>query len=378
MITYVNTVLVSTKGAELAAKADVEKAFATKQEVLSNEAIGKFVIMKMEGNFGQLETADRYSADLVENEYVTKFRIGIITNKYTTVVDHKSGEVAYKPIIKWSNNIKSADITSFVATKYPTAGQTEDEVTLDFSNLSKSALETEFGKGNRRIVVRLTFKDMPTRYRKWTESYEYVTTPNDKAEDIAKAIVKEINSQYKRARVYAKVDADNNKKVILTAMPYDDDDTNDSLNWANKVRFSVNAYYTDPTAPAFASKNKYSINGLVIKKVSGVWPTTSGKLVRDRESQAMGYQGILNRGECTWPIIKPDMMTDITKNYDGITIMFENHYHAADDQIRRTKECVEIYDVAGSLTTSVERLSGSGKALENIQSFISKVAKVQA
>lgn len=377
MITYVNTVLVSTKGATLAVKNDVEKIFNTKQEVLNNEAIGKFVIMKMEGNFDQLPSADRYSADLVENEYVTKFRIGIITNKYTTVVDHKSGGVAYKPIIKWSNNIKSADITSFVATKYPTTGQTEDTVTLDFSNLTGSALETEFGKGNRRIVVRLTFKDMPTRYRKWTESYEYITAPNDTAITIAAAIVKQINTQHKRARVYAKVDQENNKKVVLTAMPYDDDDANDSLNWANKVRFSVNAYYTDPTAPAFASKNKYSINGLVIKKVPGVWPTTSGKLVRDRESQAMGYQGILNRGEGTWPIIKPDMMTDITKNYDGITIMFENHYHAADDQIRRTKECVEIYDVAGSLTTSVERTS-STKALESISYFISKVAKVQA
>lgn len=377
MITYVNTVLVSTKGAVLATKNDAEAAFATKQEVLNNEAIGKFVIMKMEGNFGQLPAANRYSADLVENEYVTKFRIGIITNKYTTIVDHKNGGVVYKPIIKWSNNIKSADITSFVATKYPTSGQTEDTVTLDFSNLTGSALETEFGKGNRRIVVRLTFKDMPTRYRKWTESYEYITAPNDTAITIAAAIVKQINTQYKRARVYAKVDQENNKKVILTAMPYDDDDANDSLNWANKVRFSVNAYYTDPTAPAFASKNKYSINGLVIKKVPGVWPTTSGKLVRDRESQAMGYQGILNRGEGTWPIIKPDMMTDITKNYDGITIMFENHYHAADDQIRRTKECVEIYDVAGSLNTSVERAS-STNALESIKYFISKVAKVQA
>lgn len=377
MITYVNTVLVSTKGAVLATKNDAEAAFATKQEVLNNKAIGKFVIMKMEGNFGQLPAADRYSADLVENEHVTKFRIGIITNKYTTTVDHKNGGVVYKPIIKWSNNIKSADITSFVATKYPTSGQTEDTVTLDFSNLTGSALETEFGKGNRRIVVRLTFKDMPTRYRKWTESYEYITAPNDTAITIAAAIVKQINTQYKRARVYAKVDQENNKKVVLTAMPYDDDDTNDSLNWANKVRFSVNAYYTDPTAPAFASKNKYSINGLVIKKVPGVWPTTSGKLVRDRESQAMGYQGILNRGEGTWPIIKPDMMTDITKNYDGITIMFENHYHAADDQIRRTKECVEIYDVAGSLNTSVERTS-STNALESIKYFISKVAKVQA
>lgn len=377
MITYVNTVLVSTKGAELAAKTDVEAKFTTKQEVLSNKAIGKFVIMKMEGNFDQLETANRYSTDLVENEYVTKFRIGIITNKYTTLVDHKSGAVVYKPIIKWSNNIKSADITSFVATKYPTDGQTEDTVTLDFSNLTGSALETEFGKGDRRIVVRLTFKDMPTRYRKWTESYEYITVPNDTAITIAAAIVKQINTQHKRARVYAKVDQENNKMVVLTAMPYDDDDANDSLNWANKVRFSVNAYYTDPTAPAFASKNKYSINGLVIKKVPGVWPTTSGKLVRDRESQAMGYQGILNRGEGTWPIIKPDMMTDITKNYDGITIMFENHYHAADDQIRRTKECVEIYDIAGSLTTSIEHTS-STKALESISYFISKVAKVHA
>lgn len=377
MITYVNTVLVSTKGAGLAVKDDVEKIFNTKQEVLSNEAIGKFVIMKMEGNFDQIPTADKYSANLVENEKVTKFRIGIITNKYTTIVDHKSGAVAYKPIIKWSNNIKSADITSFVATKYPTAGQTEDTVTLDFSNLTGSALETEFGKGDRRIVVRLTFKDMPTRYRKWTESYEYITVPNDTAITIAAAIVKQINTQYKRARVYAKVDQENNKKVILTAMPYDDDDANDSLNWANKVRFSVNAYYTDPTAPAFASKNKYSINGLVIKKVPGVQPTTSGKLVRDRESQAMGYQGILNRGEGTWPIIKPDMMTDITKNYDGITIMFENHYHAADDQIRRTKECVEIYDVAGSLGTSVTRTSQI-QSLEIIKNFILSVTKTQA
>lgn len=377
MITYVNTVLVSTKGAGLAVKADVEKVFNTKQEVLSNEAIGKFVIMKMEGNFDQIPTADKYSDKLVDNEKVTKFRIGIITNKYTTLVEHKSGAVAYKPIIKWSNNIKCADITSFVATKYPTAGQTEDTVTLDFSNLTGSALETEFGKGNRRIVVRLTFKDMPTRYRKWTESYEYITVPNDTAITIAAAIVKQINTQYKRARVYAKVDSENNKKVILTAMPYDDDDANDSLNWANKVRFSVNAYYTDPTAPAFASKNKYSINGLVIKKVPGVWPTTSGKLIRDRESQAMGYQGILNRGEGTWPIIKPDMMTDITKNYDGITIMFENHYHAADDQIRRTKECVEIYDVAGSLGTSVTRET-QGSSLEIIKNFILSVANTKA
>ena len=220
----------------------------------------------------------------------------------------------------------------------------EDTVTIDFSKVD-SAIISEFAKGERRIVIRITFKDMPTRYRKWTESYEYITKPGDTADTIAEAIKKQINVQYKRARVYATAAAG---VVTLKAMAYDDDNMNDSLNWANKVRFSVNAYYTDPTAPAFASKNKYSITGLAIKKIPGKWCTTDAKLVRDREAQAMGYQGILNRGEGTWPVIKPDMVTDITKKYDGITIMFENHYHAADDQIRRTKECVEIYGVKGS------------------------------
>ena len=60
----------------------------------------------------------------------------------------------------------------------------------------------------------------------------------------------------------------------------------------------------------------------------------------------MGYEGILNRGCCTWPIIKPAMTADITKNYNGITIEFENMYRAADDIQRHTKQVVEIYTLA--------------------------------
>lgn len=270
-----------------------------------------------------------------------KFRIGFITGK-NTAVRTKDGDVKYTPVIKWTNPIKREDITSIAKQTY--FQSTPEKVTINFKNVETVAPEimTEFAKGERRIIVRITFKDMPTRYRKWTESYEYVTKPGDTAEKIAEAIKKQINVQYKRARVYATAEAG---IVTLEAMEYDDDNVNDSLNWANKVRFSVNAYYTDPTAPAFASKNKYSITGLKINKTPGKWCATDAKLVRDREAQAMGYQGILNRGEGTWPVIKPDMVTDITKNYDGLTIMFENHYHAADDQIRRTKECVEIYDI---------------------------------
>ena len=328
MITYVNTVLVGT-GAELAATAPV----AQTEKNTPNTDAGKFIVMSMDN------VTDPYST--TNTAKAKKFRIGFITGK-NTAVRTKDGDVKYTPVIKWTNPIKREDITSIAKQTY--FQSTPEKVTIDFKNVETVAPEimTEFAKGERRIIVRLTFKDMPTRYRKWTESYEYVTKPGDTAEKIAEAIKKQINVQYKRARVYATANAG---IVTLKAMEYDDDNVNDSLNWANKVRFSVNAYYTDPTAPAFASKNKYSITGLKIEKTPGKWCTTDAKLVRDREAQAMGYQGILNRGEGTWPVIKPDMVTDITKNYDGLTIMFENHYHAADDQIRRTKECVEIYDI---------------------------------
>lgn len=328
MITYVNTVLVGTGAGVCAAK----PAAPTDKNTPSTDA-GKFIMMNMDG----VAQSNLYTVDT----NTKKFRIGFITSKN---VAHrtKDGDVTYVPVIKWSNTIKRDDIISMV--KQAHFNNSEDTVTIDFSKVD-SAIISEFAKGERRIVIRITFKDMPTRYRKWTESYEYITKPGDTADTIAEAIKKQINVQYKRARVYATAAAG---VVTLKAMEYDDDNVNDSLNWANKVRFSVNAYYTDPTAPAFASKNKYSITGLEIKKIPGKWCTTDAKLVRDREAQAMGYQGILNRGEGTWPVIKPDMVTDITKKYDGITIMFENHYHAADDQIRRTKECVEIYGVTGS------------------------------
>lgn len=328
MITYVNTVLVGTGAGVCAAKPTAP----TDKNTPSTDA-GKFIMMNMDG----VAESNLYTV----NTNTKKFRIGFITSKN---VAHrtKDGDVTYVPVIKWSNTIKRDDIISTV--KQTHFNNSEDTVTIDFSKVD-SAIISEFAKGERRIVIRITFKDMPTRYRKWTESYEYITKPGDTADTIAEAIKKQINVQYKRARVYATAAAG---VVTLKAMAYDDDNMNDSLNWANKVRFSVNAYYTDPTAPAFASKNKYSITGLEIKKIPGKWCTTDAKLVRDREAQAMGYQGILNRGEGTWPVIKPDMVTDITKNYDGITIMFENHYHAADDQIRRTKECVEIYGVTGS------------------------------
>ena len=318
MITYVNTVFVSNTNNP--GVIEGTKTLKGASDTTLAENAGKFVFDEKDG----------------------LFRIGLVKDGVLRV--HGAKTETYTNIVKWSNwidknYIKSATFMLADAYKKNTKLAEEDTVTIDFTGCDDND-PNEFARGNRRIVVRLTFKDMPTRFRKWTESYEYVTKPGDKAEQIANAFAAIITDQYKRARVDAKAAAG---VLTLTAMPYDDDNSVDTINVANKVRFNANVYYTNPQAAGFASDNKYFPTGLTINKKEGYNDPMSAKNVRDREAQAMGYEGILNRGCCTWPIIKPAMATDLSKKYDGITIEFETKYRAADDIQRHTKQTVEIY-----------------------------------
>lgn len=336
MITYVNTVLVSNLAnvALLAAEPSVNN-----QGVVTDA--GKFIILNCDPNAA---AADLYINSAAKAAAATQIKIGLVTNKTVTV----PGTSTKKALIKWSNIIKASDVKGINALSY--AANTEDEITIDLHSLNNAVL-TEFAKGGKRLIVRLTFKDLPTRYRKWTESYEYVTQIGDTKGTIATGIANLINGQWKRARVSAAATTTSgSEKVVLTALPYDDDNTVDSLNWAGKVRFNANVYYTDPAAEGWESNNKFFPTGVVITKVPGKQYAADAKLVRDRESQAMGYEGILNRGEGTWPIIKPGMNTDLSEHYDAITLEFENMYRAADDIFRKTKQTLEIYAV-GTLTT---------------------------
>lgn len=323
MISYVNTVFVSNTN-NPAVIEGTKTLKGTETNVAGN--VGKFVFDKKD--------------DL--------FRIGLVKDGVLRV--HGAKTETYANVIKWSNwidknYIKSATFMLADAYKKNTNLAEEDTITIDFTGCDDND-PNEFAHGNRRIVVRLTFKDMPTRFRKWTESYEYVTKPGDKAEQIANAFAAIITDQYKRARVDAKAAAG---VLTLTAMPYDDDNSVDTINVANKVRFNANVYYTNPQAAGFASDNKYFPTGLTINKKEGYNDPMSAKNVRDREAQAMGYEGILNRGCCTWPIIKPAMATDLSKKYDGITIEFETKYRAADDIQRHTKQTIEIYVPASEI-----------------------------
>lgn len=360
MITYVNTVLV---GQGKGVYTGTMKALAdnsTKASAIANA--GKFIVNSIDDS---------------------KFRIGLITNKTTEA--YVDGTHTYSPIVRWSNEIKKNDIKGMTVTKYEDNQDSEETVVIDFSGVSNLA---ELAKGNKRVILKLTFKDLPTRFRKWTESYEYVTAENDGAAEIATGLKNAIMRNYKRARIDAKIgtvgenkvftENENGTSIQLVALPYDDDETVDSISPVNKVRFSASMWYTDPQAKGFASKNKYSLAGATITKTPGRQSVGNWKVVRDAESQAMGYMGILNRGECTWPIIKPDMNVQIlpkeidsvmVNGYDAITLEFENMYRTADDLFRKTKQTVEIFCLPSETPTIVNAINGKVKenSLDNIK-----------
>ena len=369
MLNYVTTVLVSN----LNDASNVLSAAPANASALNTPSAdaGKFIIMNCDANVASTKlyevTADNAAS-------INTIKIGVVTKK-NMALHQPSGSVVYQPIIKWSNQIKAADIKSFNALTY--AADTEDTEYINFDGMTDVVGAGNSAKAGIRVIVKLTYKDMPHRFRKWTESYEYMTKDGDTKAKIVSGIANMINKEWKRARVQAIVgsvnttEASNNGSFVeggstkyfhtdsnfgtatattgtvlqIVALPYDDDDAVETLNVANKVRFNVNIYWTDPSADGWESKNKHFPEGAKMIKVPGKAYPASAKLVRDREAWAMGYQGILNRGEGTWPVIKPDMETQLDKQYNALTLEFENMYRAADDIQRKTKQVVEIYSI---------------------------------
>lgn len=354
MITYVNTVLVSNKnGNALASAADLE---GKEKKADLKELVGKFVFMnvdpaKQDGS----KLTDIYTFD----KNADRFKIGVITSNSYVKYDKNTGKVLYVPMVKWSNIINVADIKSVAALDYKE--DTEDTITIDFADVNQE-IKDLLAAGGCPVVLRLTFKDTPTKYRKWTESYSYTTKPGDTEKEIIAGLAKDITSQPRRARVYVEAQ---DSKLILTAMPYDDDDSNDTENMAAKVRFDASMYWMNPHAPGWASNNKYDL-GVVYEKVAGINYPASGKNVRDRERESRGYLGVLHH--CKWYDPKPAMVTDIDNKYDGITIEFENEYRTADDWKKRTKQTVEIYASNDGEAMGSEAIAGG--LVANLQSMI--------
>lgn len=323
MITYVNTVLVTNKNNQTLATASDLQEQATKDAAIAKA--GKIVLK-------DIDVADSVALTAATE----RFKIGVITSN-ATQVRHKDGSIKYVPVVKWSNVINTKDVKSVNKIAYK--ADVEDKVVVDFSKFADENESTLslFAEGGCTITLRVTYKDMPTRYRKWTESYSYVTKPGDGVKDIIDGLFNDIMVAPKRQRLNVTKTATN---LTLEAMKYDDDEQAVTENVYGKVRFDVSLYYSNSKAPGWASNNKYEV-GAKIKKTEGTTNASSAKLVRDRERAAFDYSGVLHR--CCWFDPQPKMITDINAKYNGITIEFENMYRSADDLYRKAKQAVELY-----------------------------------
>lgn len=307
---------------------------------------GKFIIV------GAAATADEPTLGGINKPARLKF--GVITAKNNEV--RTANGVKYVPVIKWAPEIKSEFNVLSVSQYVP---DTEDKVEITFNNNNSYDV--------KRILLRVTYKDMETRYRKWTETYEYIAQPNETAAQIAQGFNAVLAKNYKRNRFSVALDS---TKLTLTANKYTDDDAVDTINVSKKVRFDVHMYYTMPNADGWATKNKYAYTDATIVKTDGTEYTASTKLVRDRESWAMGYEGILNRGEGTWPIIKPAMTVDLSESYNSVTIEYYNEYRAADDIVRKTRNTIEIYEPTSAAAAAEAAASDEAKVGLSVVDFV--------
>lgn len=344
MITYVNTVLVSNQNGKGLATAS-ELAGSTSLSDLDS-LVGKFAFMNCDPcGPGGTQIKDIYAL----SSEAKRFKIGVVTSEHTEK-QYLNG-VNYIPVVKWSNIINAEDIKTVTALDY--TEDTEDEVFIDFANIPTETL-TILQQGGCPISLRLTFKDMPMRFRKWTETYSYTTQVGDTIKNIIDGLAKDILRNPKRQRVYVKC---TDTTITLTAMNYDDDNKATTENVYAKCRFNANMYWKNPNAPGWASNN-YNDLGVVIEKYEGKTYPATAKLVRDRERSAFDYAGTLHR--CCWYDPQPDMVTNLNIHYNGIIIEFENAYHTADDLTRKTKQTLELYSnsVEGKTTLSSNDIAG--------------------
>lgn len=344
MITYVNTVLVSNKNGEGLATAKELAGSASLSDL--DSMVGKFAFMNCDpctSGGGQIKDVYAMSSE------AKRFKIGVVTSEHTE--KQSLNGVTYIPVVKWSNIINAEDIKTVTALNY--TEDTEDTVIIDFSKIPTETL-TILQQGGCPISLRLTFKDMPMRFRKWTETYSYTTQVGDTIKNIITGLASDILRNPKRQRVYVNC---SDSTITLTAMKYDDDNKATTENVYAKCRFDANMYWKNPNAPGWASNN-YNDLGVIIKKTQGKTYPATAKLVRDRERSAFDYAGTLHR--CCWYDPQPDMVTDLNTHYNGIIIEFENAYHTADDLTRKTKQTLELYsnNTKGVVTLSANDIAG--------------------
>jgi len=256
------------------------------------------------------------------------------------------GSLQNKKMVIYGNEINPFIVTNQIQAT-PFKAPVEDIIDIDFTGV---VITTGF-----RYVVRIYYRDIYELKSMFTNSYEVIATSADTNVTIANRLADRINMHAGR-RVNATVAG---TTITLTAMPKTNNEGVNSINLFTQVSMEVSAYATDPRN-FFAGQVKLPI-GATITRVqthdpgNGFW-----KVVRDRENLARPYRGSTN---VTWfPVIRPELAVDPTKEYATIVIEYENSFASADNQYRKnTLLADELY---------IDMNSGYTAILNTIKKFL--------
>lgn len=260
--------------------------------------------------------------------------VGVCEGK-EDVYDQK-GVKSTKSVIRFSMPIQKGSNPTLVVTYF--VAKAEDKIVITATNVAPEV--------GHRYVLRLVYNDIYEAPGQFTHTYEVIaktTTPKD----LVDAFVKKIN-KHKEARVTASASA---AVLTLTAkeIPYNEGITLDH----GYTQVSVEAFMQTTIPSGLLSNVMYPISNLTIAKTQGTPGKGNAYIVRDRENAAMGYRGITHRANGIYPYIAPEFRSDLSAEYDTITMEWDNKYLSDDNQyIKTTPLAVEMYIVKDQIKTN--------------------------
>ena len=251
-------------------------------------------------------------------------------------VYNQAGTKSTKSIIRFSKEIQKGSNPTLVVTSF--AAKSEDKIVI-----TATSVTPEVG---HRYVLRLVYNDIYEAPGQFTHTYEVIAKTTAPA-DLMSAFAKKIN-KHQEARVTAAVAA---AVLTLTAkeIPYNQGVTLDH----GYTQVSVEAFMWTTIPSGLLSNAMYPISNLTIAKTQGTPGKGNAYIVRDREDAAMGYRGITHRANGIYPYIAPEFRSDLSAEYDTITMEWDNKYLSDDNQyIKTTPLAVEMYIVKDQIKTN--------------------------
>ena len=281
-----------------------------------------------------------------EAEAATALYIGVCVGK-EDVYDQK-GTKSTKSVINYSMPIQKGSKPSMVFTKF--VDKAEDKVVITATNVTPEV--------GHRYVLRIVYNDIHEAPGQFTHTYEVIAKTTN-ATDLITSFKNKINN-HKQARVVATSAA---AVLTLTAkeIPYNQGITLD----AGYCQVSMDVFMWKTIPSGLLSNVMYPISNLTIAKTQGTPGRGNAYIVRDRENWNLGYEGIQYRANAIYPYIAPEFRSDLSAEYDTLTLEWDNLYLSNDNQyIKTTPLSAEIY-------VNKDKISGS--AFETaLKAFVAK------